>query len=245
MKALIIATILALGSVPVYAKIIAKSYIVATEDGTILQEQNGQEIRSIASISKLMAALISLDQDLNRKVQIPKRRTVSTTIPSNVRELTLKELLTLSLVRSDNFAAKVLCDNTENCVEKMNLKAKELGMHNTSFVEPTGLDRRNVSTAQDLVTLIRYSLGNSIISEISGQPNTVIQHQRGSFKVRNTNPFTRTHDVIMSKTGYTKRAGGCLVMVIKSHIGTRIVVLLGSRNTRTRISDSNQLLNND
>ena len=221
----------------------AKSFLVASEDGTILREQDSDTIRPIASISKLMVALLASEQDLTEPLTIPARRQVHSSIPYKVASLTRYELLTLALVRSDNLAAQILCSNLPSCVERMNEKASELGMASTHYEEPTGLDRGNVSTAHDLLKLLMVASLSNTIKEISSQAKAEISHDKRLIKINNTNPLTSTLDIILSKTGYTNPAGGCLVMIMNSAVGQRIYVLLGSRNGRTRIPDMMKLVN--
>jgi D-alanyl-D-alanine carboxypeptidase len=220
----------------------SKSYIVATEDGTILKEQDGDTIRPIASISKLMVALLSSEQDLTEALSIPNKRQVQSSIPRTTHNLSRRELLTLALVRSDNFAAQILCINLPSCVEKMNDKAAELGMTSTRYQEPTGLDKGNVSTAHDLLKLLMVATLNNTISEISGQPNAEIRTNKRLIKLHNTNPLTSQFDIQLSKTGFTNPAGGCLVMILNSDVGKRMYILLGSKNSHTRIPDMLQLI---
>jgi len=229
-----------IASIPVFS---AKSYIVASEDGTILKEQDSDTIRPIASISKLMVALLASEQDLTESLVIPTKRQVHSSIPYKVASLTRYELLTLALVRSDNFAAQILCTNLPNCVERMNGKAKEIGMASTHYEEPTGLDKGNVSTAHDLLKLLMVASLSGTIKDISHQPNAEITLYRRSIKINNTNPLTSKLDIILSKTGFTNPAGGCLVMIMNSAVGQRIYVLLGSRNGHTRIPDMMKLVN--
>jgi len=221
----------------------AKSFLVASEDGTILREQDSDTIRPIASISKLMVALLASEQDLTESLVIPTKRQVHSSIPYKVASLTRYELLTLALVRSDNFAAQILCTNLPNCVERMNGKAKEIGMASTHYEEPTGLDKGNVSTAHDLLKLLMVASLSGTIKDISHQPNAEITLYRRSIKINNTNPLTSKLDIILSKTGFTNPAGGCLVMIMNSAVGQRIYVLLGSRNGHTRIPDMMKLVN--
>lgn len=122
----------------------ASSWLVADSNGATIQGDNTQEIRSIASISKLMTAMVVLDakQDLDEKLKTYTRR----------------ELLQLAIVKSDNKAADDLCENypggRHDCVLAMNMKARDLGLQNTRFIEPTGLSVMNVSTAEELVKLV-------------------------------------------------------------------------------------------
>jgi D-alanyl-D-alanine endopeptidase (penicillin-binding protein 7) len=216
---------------------ITMSYLVASEDGTILKEQNSDIVRPIASISKLLVALLAADQDLTESLPIPVIRQVQSAIPRSTKTLTRRELLTLALIRSDNFAAQILCINLPNCVESMNNKATELGMTNTQYKEPTGLDIGNVSTARDLLKLLMVASLNPVITDISSRSDAEIILGRKPVKIRNTNPLTSTLSIVLSKTGFTVPAGGCLVMIINSSLGQRIFILLGSRNAHTRIPD--------
>ena len=124
----------------------------------------------------------------------------------------------------------------------MNLRAQQLGMNNTYYAEPTGLDKSNVSSAKDLLKLVLEILKNKSLSEISSMPEATIPIDHGKIHVRNTNPLTNTLDVVLSKTGFTKPAGGCLVMAADTDIGRRIYILLGSKNTRTRVPDMQRLV---
>lgn len=219
-----------------------ESILIADFEGKILREQDQDVIRPIASISKLMVALLAADQDLAEELQVPKQRKHTTTIPRNVTTLTRGELLTLALVRSDNFAAQILCDNIDRCVERMNEKAEQLGMNYTHYNEPTGLDKGNVSTASDLLKLMIASANNPVVSHVSSMPSAEIPVRKTTIKVHNTNPLTSKLDVILSKTGLTSAAGGCLVMAVNSPVGQRFLILLGSRNGKTRIPAMEQLV---
>jgi len=199
-------------------------------------------VMPIASISKLMIGMLASEQDLNEELLVPRSRTVQSSIPHRVSALSRKELLTLALVKSDNLAAQILCDNLPDCVNAMNAKAAELGMSNTHYDEPTGLSRENVSTASDLLKLMLAAANNPTVSHISSLREAEIETGKAPIRIKNTNPLTYTMDVILSKTGYTAPAGGCLVMTINSVVGPRILILLGSRNAKTRIPDMQKLV---
>lgn len=220
---------------PIPAAFSTESYLIADSQGVVLKERDADLQRPIASISKLMVSLLAAEQDLDEKLQIPLKREVQSGIPYKQPTLTRKELLTLALVKSDNFAAQILCINLPNCVESMNDKAKELGMVNTYYVEPTGLSRENVSTAKDLLKLMLAASTNTTITTISSLPNAEIPTTKRPIILHNTNPLTSKLDVVLSKTGFTNPAGGCLVMAVNSPIGQRFMVLLGSKNAKTRI----------
>jgi serine-type D-Ala-D-Ala endopeptidase (penicillin-binding protein 7) len=223
----------------------AKSFIVAGEDGHILREKDSDIVRPIASISKLMVTLLASEQDMSEELEVPAKRTVQSIIPQGTKHMDRRQLMTLALVRSDNFAAQILCENLPSCVEKMNEKAKELGMTHTSYQEPTGLSKENVSTATDLLKLLLVATNNPLLTEISSMPQAEIPINNKMVKFNNTNPLTRKLNIILSKTGFTNPAGGCLVMVANTALGKRIYVLLGSRNAHTRIPDMEKLVWNN
>ena len=212
-----------------------ESYLIADGNGVILHEHDSDLQRPIASISKLMVGLLASAQDLDELLSIPARRQLQSGIPKKQTTLTRRELLTLALVKSDNLAAQVLCDNIPNCVEEMNATATSMGMAHTYYVEPTGLSKENVSTASDLLKLMLVASSNYTITSLSSMPNAEIPIGKSTMKIRNTNPLTGKLDVFLSKTGFTNPAGGCLIMAVNSPFGQRFMVLLGSRNAKTRI----------
>lgn len=220
----------------------AKSYLVANSDGEILKEKKGAVVRPIASITKLMIAVLVSEQDGTEVIDIPIKRQLHSKIPAGVTELTRKELLTLALVKSDNFSAQLLCSNLPNCLNKMNEKAKELGMKDTHYTEPTGLDIGNVSTAYDLLKLLMYAGTIPVITELSSLPTADILSEDTHIKIHNTNRLISKFNFVLSKTGFTNPAGGCLVMIVKLPVGQRIFVLLGSKNAKTRFPDMEKLI---
>lgn len=220
----------------------AKSFLVADSSGVVLREQEGDIVRPIASISKLMIGLLAAEQDLYEQLLIPATRSVQSSIPRKQATMSRKELLTLALVRSDNLAAQILCTNLPNCVDAMNNRAVELGMANTHFNEPTGLDGGNVSTAHDLLKLMLVASTSSTITELSSMAKAEVSYGGKLIKVSNTNPLTSKFNITLSKTGFTNPAGGCLVMIMESAVGQRILILLGSRNAKTRIPDMERLV---
>lgn len=220
----------------------AKSYLIADSAGSVLKEHDMDAVLPIASISKLMVGLLSTEQNLEEDLNIPPKRELQSSIPKKVIHLTRRELLMLALVKSDNLAAQILCNNLENCVEKMNERAAKLGMTHTHFVEPTGLSAENISTANDLLKLLLVASQDPIVAQLSSMPIVEISTNGRPIKVKNTNPLTNKYDISLSKTGYTSPAGGCLVMILNSSAGQRILILLGSKNARTRIPDMERLV---
>ena len=213
----------------------AQSWLVADGNGKLIQGENTKDVRSIASISKLVTAMIVLDanQDLDEFIKPYTRR----------------ELLQLSLVRSDNNATLVLCNNypggKSNCIHALNAKAKSLGLENTRFTEPTGLSVFNVSTAEELVKIVIASSHYPDIVTASRTSEVKIKIRKKWLVFRNTNPIIgKRHDFIVSKTGYIRASGGCIVMMLDTDIGRRIVVVLGSKNTHTRIPEAEFIAKN-
>jgi len=213
----------------VYAKdITATAWLVAIGDGDIIHSENMYQQRSIASITKLMTAIVVLDahQDLDEYIKPYTRR----------------ELIQLAIVHSDNRASETLCKHyptgREGCIQAMNRKAQYLGMIDTKFVDPTGLGVMNYSTAYDLVKLVRTAELYNEIVDSSKMSQVKIKHKKKFLVFRNTNPLTATREFIVSKTGYIRAAGGCIVMMVDTDMGKRIVVLLNSKNTKTRIPEA-------
>lgn len=210
-------------------KITATSWLVADSSGIILESENIDTVRSIASISKLVTAMVVLDakQDLDEKLTTYTR----------------SQLLQLTLVKSDNRAAQTLCEyypgGTARCIYAMNVKMKTLGLEQTSFFEPTGLSVFNVSTARELIKLVQAAQDYPEIVEASKTSQVKIKLKKKWFIFNNTNPIIgKRHSFIVSKTGYINASGGCIVMMLDTDIGRRIVVVLGSKNTRTRIPEA-------
>ena len=228
-------TLLLSVSIPVFsANITAKSWILADDANNIIQSKNISEQRSIGSITKLMTVIVVLDAQQN--------------LNESLGSLNRQDLIQFALIKSDNRAARVLCNNYPGgnvaCITAMNRRAHALGMIHTNFVEPSGLSIMNVSTAEDLVKLVLAAREYSAIVRASRTVNLRIQLKKKYLNIRNTNP-TIAHDpdnFWVSKTGFISAAGGCIVMMKDTPLGRRIVVILGSQNTRTRIPEAETIL---
>ena len=210
-------------------RITASSWLVADGSGKIIQGENTQQQRSIASITKLMTVMIVLDahQDLNEYI----------------KPYTRKELIQLAMIKSDNHASEILCNSYKggraSCIRAMNAKAHDLGLVNTRYVDPTGLSVMNVSTAEELIKIVIAASHYELINETSKTSEVKIKLKKKWFVFHNTNPIIgKRHDFIVSKTGYISASGGCIVMMLDTDIGRRIVVVLGSKNTKTRIPEA-------
>jgi len=215
--------------------ITATSWLVADEAGTVLHSQNIDQVQPIASISKLMTVMVVVDahQDLDERIDGTTRR----------------DRIQLALVKSDNKSAALLCDaypgGKDSCVRAMNAKAQELHMTNTRFIEATGLSVFNVSSANELINLVQAASHYDAITEAAHTSTAKVRVKKRWFVFHNTNPIIGYNQhVIVSKTGYIRASGGCLVMMLDTEVGRRILVLLGSRNTHTRIPEAEIIIRN-
>ena len=229
LKILLWVILLLLSSTSYAMKVTASSWLVADSTGKVLQSENIDQVRPIASISKLMTAMVVLDakQDLEE----------------TIGKYTRHDLLQLALVKSDNKAAQQLCDyypsGRDQCVRAMNTKARLLNLEHTRFVEPTGLSVFNVSTAKELIVIVQEAQKYETILQASKSSQVKIKMRKQWLVFNNTNPIIgKKHNVVVSKTGFINASGGCIVMMIDTDIGRRIVVVLGSKNTRTRIPEA-------
>jgi D-alanyl-D-alanine carboxypeptidase len=209
--------------------ITAKSWLVADGKGNILDGENTKQQRSIASITKLVTAMVILDakQDLDEYINPYTRR----------------EMIQLSLVKSDNKSSLDLCKHypggSSLCVKSMNDKVRALGLTKTQFVESSGLSIMNVSTAEDLITIVMEASKYKEIVLAARTSEVKIKIRKKWFIFHNTNPIVgKRHDFVVSKTGFINASGGCIVLMMDTEIGRRIVVVLGSKNTHTRIPEA-------
>lgn len=232
-----------IGSIVNAQPLSAKSWLVSDTSGQIIRGENIDEVRSIASVTKLMTALIVLDarQDFDEYLSLSRK--IQNRLPSKVK-FTRETLLEISLVKSDNRASMTLCEHYpggyDACIRAMNKKAESLGMTSTAFYDPTGLDNRNVSTARDLIKLVKAARTYGFIVDSSQKSSIKISVRKYWLIFNNTNPMVLKNpkSVIVSKTGYTTPAGGCIVLLLDTAHGDRVVVVLGSKNTRTRIPEA-------
>lgn len=233
----------------------SSALVLDAVDGTTLYAKNTGQVSPIASITKLMTAMVVLDAALPLDEPVRIERADIDTIKHTGSRLRIgvafsrRDLLHLALMSSENRAASALGRNypggLDAFVAKMNAKATVLGMHNSRFVEPTGLSSENVSTAEDLAKMVRASLDYALIREFStaasGQFQTSDTHQTYGFS--NSNGLVRTSawQIDVSKTGYISEAGQCLVMQARIKDRPVVIVLLDSWGKYTRIGDANRI----
>jgi len=230
------------------------AFVQDLSSAAVLYDQNSDQARPIASISKLMMALVVAesglpmdemlsisDEDVDRMRHSRSRLAVGT-------KLSRASMLHLSLMSSENRAAHALGRHYPGgmpaFVRAMNDKARALGMRRTRFVEPTGLSEQNVSTPRDLVKLLRATTNEPLIQRYSTDESHEITVGKGrSLKYNNTNRLVRNSqwDIQLSKTGFINEAGHSLVMVAR--IGGRdlAIVLLNAAGSYSRIGDAVRL----
>jgi D-alanyl-D-alanine endopeptidase (penicillin-binding protein 7) len=231
--------------------------VMDLDTSEVLYERNPDAVVPIASLTKMMTAMVVLDDEKNAPLEEWVAVDVSQTLEmtnvfSHVRiasQLQRRDMLLLALMASENRAAATLAHHYSGgylaFINAMNRKAEALGMSNTRFVEPTGLSPNNVSTPRDLARLIQASARYSLIAELSTTPKKDVyfrapRHVRAFY---NTNPLVRNDlwSIDMSKTGYIEEAGRCLVLqaeIQKRHLA---IVLLDSFGKRSHIGDAGRV----
>jgi D-alanyl-D-alanine endopeptidase (penicillin-binding protein 7) len=231
----------------------AAAIVLDPETGEILFEENAKDKRSIASITKVMTAVVYLedDPDLTQPVQIERAdvRAASTTYLKAGEQVRAEDLLHLTLIASDNAAARVLArishGGTASFVERMNQKAVELGLENTAFADPSGLVAENVSSAYDLSRLITFAASDERIGPIMRTTDYKLTTSRRNITIRNTNKLLGGDvDVRGGKTGFINKAGYCLATLLKLPQGNQVaVVVLGAKNNMLRFMETRHIFN--
>ncbi|MFY9315868.1 MAG: D-alanyl-D-alanine endopeptidase [Burkholderiales bacterium] len=237
-------------------EVFLRSAVALVQDaasGETLIAKNQGAVLPIASITKLMTAIVMLDAGLKLEQRVVisdedydlVKGTRSRLRPGTV--LTRDELLLLALMSSENRAAASLArtypGGTGVFVAAMNAKARALGMADTKFVDPTGLSSGNVSSARDLARLVAAAHEYPLIREYSTRDSASVQARGRRLDYRNTNGLVRSvhWDIELSKTGYIAEAGRCLVMRVKLASREVIVVLLDSWGKFSRVGDANRI----
>ena len=219
----------------------------------MLIAKNVDEVHAVASITKLMTALVILEArvPLSELVEIGSED-VDTARGTRSRlklgaQLSRNDLLHLALMASENRAAHALGRSYPGglaaFVESMNAKARELGMMRTRFVDPTGLSSANVATAADLARLVRESHRHALIRQYSTNASHEVTVGSRVLRFNNTNRLVASAnwDIGVSKTGYINEAGKCLVMQAMLQGRPMVIVLLDSWGKLTRIGDANRI----
>lgn len=229
--------------------------VIDQDTREVLLSKNDQAVLPIASLTKLMTALIVTEaklpmdeyltitqDDVDTEKGSSSRLSVGTT-------LTRGEMLHLALMSSENRAANALGrtfpGGLDVFVSQMNAKARQLGMADTRYVEPTGLSSKNQSSARDLATLVGVAHGNALIRELSTSPGHQVAVGRRTLQYTNTNGLVKnpSWDIGLQKTGYISEAGRCLVMQTQIAGRKLIMVFLDSAGKFSRLADAQRVRN--
>ncbi|ENM5894371.1 D-alanyl-D-alanine endopeptidase [Vibrio mimicus] len=229
--------------------------VIDLKTNEVIYSSNPDAVRPIASVTKLMTAIVTLDAKLPMDTKLPitiQEAKEMKGIHSRVRlgsEISRKDMLLLTLMSSENRAAASLAHHYPGgykaFIKAMNSKAKALGMKNTRFVEPTGLSEKNVSSARDLVLLLKASKKYPMLGQLSATEKKTVTFAkpRYSLDFRNTNRlvFNDNWKIDLTKTGFTNAAGHCLVM--RTQMGKRQVafVVLDTKGKLSPVGDANRL----
>ncbi len=233
----------------------AKAIVVNQKTGEVIYEKSAGSISSIASLTKLMTAMVILDSGVNldqeikvTKADIDRIKRTGSRIPIGSK-LTRYELLEFALMASDNRAASALSRSyptgRQGLVDAMNVKAKKLGMFSTNFRDPTGLHKGNTSTAIDLVKMAQAAYQYPLIRKMTTEPQGEINYGKRNYKIGfvNTNRLVRKGiwDIGLSKTGFIRESGRCLIMQTIVNNEPVIMVFLNSYGKLTRFADAKRV----
>jgi D-alanyl-D-alanine carboxypeptidase len=203
-----------------------ESYILYdVNKNSVISEKNTNESHSIASLSKLMTAMVVLDND-------PDMSKYG------------KNILQRLLIRSDNSAAEVLAKyytgGRSAFISDMNKKARSLGLTQTAFNDPSGLSVFNRSTAQEYVRIVLEAQKYPVIREISSTYETKLSKHKA---IHNTNALLKEYDnIVVSKTGFTNKAGRCLAMMLEDDMKKYVIVILGQPSVQSRTKLAKELI---
>lgn len=226
------------------------AYVIDQDSGQVLLGKNDDDVRPIASLTKLMTGVIIADA----KLPLDERITITQDDVDRLKgsssrlrvgtELTRGQALHLTLMSSENRAAHALArtypGGERAFVEAMNNKAKQLGMDQTHYVEPTGLSSENQSSARDLALLADAAHDRPLLRKYSTSPGYRLELDKGALQYVNSNQLVREGDwpIGLQKTGYISEAGQCLVVQTKVKDRNLIMVFLDSASKVTRIRDA-------
>ena len=225
------------------------------ETGEILWENHSKDQRSMASITKVMTALVFLESNTPLTTEVTVQRSdvsrASTTYLRTGFKLSAEDLLNLLLIGSDNAAARALARVSyygyDGFIERMNEKARELGLESTVYADPSGLLAENLSSAYDLARLIAYASADERISAIMRKTSFTTSTGKRVITANSTNQIVRSGDieVVGGKTGFITRSGYCLATLLRlPQSGQQVaVVVLGAKSNASRFWETRHLFN--
>jgi D-alanyl-D-alanine endopeptidase (penicillin-binding protein 7) len=236
----------------------AAAIVFDPQTNAVLWEQNAHEKRSIASLTKIMTGLtfVADEPDLSQVVAVTAAdmRAASTTHVRTGDRISYRDLLHLTLIASDNAAARVLARTSEGgtvaFVRRMNDMAVNLGLTSSAFADPSGLDARNVASAYDLSHLIAFAGADSTLGPILRTQDFQARTTKRVISIHSTNKLLGDTalgngvDVVGGKTGFISKAGYCLATLLRVPQGPQVaVVVLGATNSTIRFWEARHLFN--
>jgi len=221
---------------------------------SIIKGQNIEQVRALASITKLMTAIVALDHNTDMDKMLTLSKLTHSKLPR--REYTRGELFHAMLIKSDNAAAETIAADypggREKFITNMNIRSTLMGLKNTHFNDPTGLNIGNVSTADDVAHLVVGAAFYPMIRDISTKKETTIlvQVKRKDRPVvlSNTNKVLlhEFDSILLSKTGFTNPAGFCVAILIeqqvKNEVHHQVIVVMGAKNTAQRVDTVKRMM---
>ena len=215
------------------------TYVYNVTKDEVIEEYASERIRPIASVTKLMTAIIVIEGGASLNEKIPYKGFLGK------KEISREELLKLLLVKSDNNAAEALAKGhiggRGSFITNMNIKAEQLGMYNTRYEDPSGLGRNNQSTAKDISILLTYAYNYDTMKQLAAIESFNVDNvskkkrkTKQNLLIQNTNYnlLKEYKEIVISKTGFTNPAGKCLAMLLTKNGEKYTIVILGERNTK-------------
>lgn len=229
------------------------AFVMDQNSSEVLFEKNANVALPIASITKLMTGLVVVEANLDMNqmltvsdADVDRQKFSSSRLPVGAR-MTRGNLLHIALMSSENRAASALGRNYPGGINAfiaaMNAKARELGMHDTRYVDASGLSSQNVSSARDLAKLVAYAHQKPLLRQYSTDPNWVVEASGRPMRYNNTNYLVRLPDwnIGLQKTGFINEAGRCLVMQAMIQGRNVIMVFLDSKGKMSRTADAGRM----
>jgi serine-type D-Ala-D-Ala endopeptidase (penicillin-binding protein 7) len=222
------------------------AYVMDPVTGTVLYQKNADQSAPIASITKLMTAMVFLEQKPNllRDVEVTREELYQGghTQLRDHEVVPLGDLFHMSLMCSDNVATRVLARESGlshgDFIARMNSKARDLGLKDTHFEDPTGLNENNVSTASDVAKMLQVAAGNPLIHSITTTSSYEFSTERRSHQISNTNRLLKSrYQILGGKTGYISESGYCFATWLRADGRDLIAVVLGAPTNATRFAD--------
>jgi D-alanyl-D-alanine endopeptidase (penicillin-binding protein 7) len=225
-------------------------WVYNTTQNRVEYDQNSRTVRPIASVTKLMTALVALDHDTNLTRILSLSNRVDTHLPR--QRYNRGQLLQAMLVKSDNAAAETLAHDYPGgraaFIARMNAQAQEWGMTHTKFEDPTGLGANNISSAAELATLLKMSANNWLLQHTTTRKQVAleshIKNRVQTVSLNNTNSLllNQFDNIVVGKTGLTSRAGWCVGIVANQNADQYVIIVLGATSKHARFQTVEKLM---